>query len=425
MSIFLIMLFFVLMFFGIPIAVSLGIASVFTIVLFTDVPISLIIQSMYSSMNSFIMVAVPLFILAGMLMDEGGIAERIFDFAKNVVGWITGGLGHVNILANLIFAGMAGSSVAEVASIGKLSINAMTRNHYPLRYATGITLAASMLATIIPPSILMVIAASVAGVSVGKALIGGLIPGLIVAIAFMIFNYFYSKKHQYGKHIPFDFKQLISSFVKALPALLAPVVLLGGILSGYFTPTEAAAIAVLYTLVVSLFIYKIMSFKQLPDVFFRTAKLSGTILFIAVTAKPASWIFEYDGLPIRIATFISDVSNNPFVIMAMLFVFLIVVGMFMDATAAIFILVPILMPTINAVGIDPIFFVIYMVILLSFGLITPPIGVCLYAAGNITGLSIETITKSTLPWILLTFVILFTFIVFPSLITVPLTWFGL
>ncbi|WP_102026579.1 TRAP transporter large permease [Salirhabdus sp. Marseille-P4669] len=425
MSIFLLILFFVLLFLGIPIAASLGISVVLSVLLFTDVPLSIVIQSMYSSMNSFIMVAVPLFILAGIIMDEGGIAKRIFDFAKSAVGWMRGGLGHVNVLASLIFAGMAGSSIADVASTGRMTINAMTKNGYPLKYSTGLTLITSMLASIIPPSILMVVAASTAGVSVGTALIGGLIPGILIAIVYMIYNYFYCKKHDIGAPIKFDLRVLGKEFVKAFPALLAPVILLGGILSGFFTPTEAAAVAVLYTLLVTLFIYKDISFKQIPNIFYRTTKMTGTILFIAVTAKAASWAFEYDGLPTRIATSITNFSDSPIVIMLVLFVFLLVVGMFMDATAAIFILVPILMPTVMSVGIDPVFFVIFMVMLLSFGLITPPVGVCLYAASNITGLSVEEVSKTTVQWIIITFFILLVFIFFPELVTVPLEWFGI
>jgi tripartite ATP-independent transporter DctM subunit len=425
MSIFLLVLFFILLFIGIPIASSLGIAVVLTILLFTDVPISIAIQSMYSSMNSFIMVAVPLFILAGIIMDEGGVAEKIFDFAKSIVGWITGGLGHVNILASLIFAGMAGSSVADIASTGRITINAMTKNGYPLKYATALTLISSMLATIIPPSILMVVAASTAGVSIGAALLGGLIPGVIIAFVFMVYNYYYSKKHNFGVHQKFEWRTLKRESLKAFPAMLAPVILLGGILSGYFTPTEAAAIAVLYTLFVALFIYKGLTFKKLPNIFFRTANLTGTILFIAVTAKAASWVFEYDGLPTRLANFISSVSSNPLIIMLMLCVFLLIVGMFMDATAAIFILVPILMPTVMTVGIDPTFFVVFLVVLLSVGLVTPPIGVCLYAACNITGLKLEEVSRASVPWLLVTFAILIVFVFVPQVITAPIGWFDL
>ncbi|MGG3563136.1 TRAP transporter large permease [Neobacillus rhizosphaerae] len=425
MSIFLLILFFILMFIGIPIAASLGISVVATILLYTDVPISIVTQSMYSSMNSFIMVAVPLFILAGIIMDEGGVAEKIFDFARSAVGWMTGGLGHVNILAGLIFAGMAGSSVADIASIGRITISAMTKNKYPLEYASALTLITSMLATIIPPSILMVVAASTAGVSIGAALVGGLVPGVLIAIIFMCYNFYYSKKHGYGVRQKFEWSVFRKEFVHAIPALLAPVILLAGILSGVFTPTEAAAIAVLYTLVVALFVYKGLTFRKLPNIFFRTANLTGTILFIAVTAKAASWVFEYDGLPSKIATFIGGISDSPLIIMLLLFVFFIIVGMFMDATAAIFILVPILMPTVLAVGIDPVFFVVFLVILLSVGLVTPPVGVCLYATCNITGLKIEKLSKATLPWILVTFAVLLVFVFIPQIITAPISWFNL
>jgi tripartite ATP-independent transporter DctM subunit len=425
MSIFLLILFFILMFIGIPIATSLGIAVVGTILIFTDVPISIVIQSMYSSMNSFLMVAVPLFILAGMIMDEGGIAERIFDFSKSIVGWMTGGLGQVNILASLIFAGMAGSSVADIASTGRLTTNAMTRNNYPLSYAAAVTLITSVLATIVPPSILMIVAASTAGVSIGAALVGGLIPGVIIAVVYMIYNYFYCKKHNYGIKQKFEWKTLGREFVRAFPALLAPVILLLGILSGYFTPTEAAGICVFYMLFIALFVYKGLTFKKLPNIFFKTASLTGTILFIAVTAKAAGWVFEYDGLPARVAQFIGGVSDSPLVIMLLLFVFLIIVGMFMDATAAVFILVPILMPTVLTVGIDPVFFVIFLVVLLSIGLVTPPIGVCLYATCNITGLKIEELSKATLPWLAVTFAILLAFVFVPQIITIPIGWFDL
>ncbi|RSL31451.1 TRAP transporter large permease [Salibacterium salarium] len=425
MSIFLIVLFFILMLGGLPIAISLGVSSVVTIFAFSDIPLNIVAQSMFSSMNSFIMVAVPLFILTGVIMDEGGVAEEIFNFSKSIVGWLYGGLGHVNIFASLIFAGMAGSSVADVASTGRISINAMHRNGYSKKYATAITLVSSMLATVIPPSILMVIAASTAGVSIGQALFAGLIPGLIIALIMMVINYVYCKKKNIGDKTPFSFSNVLKSFMKAFPALLAPIILLGGILSGFFTATEAAAIAALYTLIVAVFIYRGVKISGLPNIFYRTAKLTGTILFIAVTAQVASWVFEFDGLPGQIAAYVSEVSDNPTIILFLLFGFLLVVGMFMDATAAIFVLTPILMPTINAVGIDPLFFVVFMVMVLSFGLITPPVGVCLYAASNITGLSIEEISKSTLPWMILAVFVLMIFIIFPGLITEPIQWMNL
>lgn len=423
MSITLIIIFIALMIFGVPLAVSLGIASVATLAIFTDTPLNLIIQSMFSSMNSFLMVAVPLFILAGILMDEGGVADKIFNFANALVGWSHGGLGNVTVLSSIIFAGMSGSSVADVASVGKISISAMHKNGYPLEYATSLSLITSMLATIIPPSILMVVAGSVANISIGQALFAGIVPGLIVAGIFMLYNYYHCKVNHIGTKVNFNIRNLAIQFAKAIPALLVPIILLGGMLSGYFTPTEAAGIAVLYTFIVSMFIYKNIKFRQLPDILFRTAKTTGTILFIAVTAKPAAWIFEFDGLPVRVASAIGSLTHSPLFIMLILYAFLILVGMFMDATAAIYILVPILLPTVKSVGIDPIFFIVFMVITLAFGLVTPPVGVCLYAASNVTGLKIETLIKHSMPWIIMTAVTLLIFIIFPQIVTVPIGWF--
>ena len=423
MSLALLAMFLTLMVLGVPLASALGIASVFVLLFYTDIPLHLITQSMFSSMNSFIMVAVPLFILSGILMDEGGVADRIFRFANSFLGWSKGGLGNVTIFSSVIFAGMSGSSVADVASVGKISVSAMTKNNYPVGYATALALITSMLATVIPPSILMVIAASVANVSIGKALFAGVIPGLIIAAVFMVYNYFVCRKKGYGIVVKFNAKALVTEFAQAIPALLAPVILLGGMLSGYFTPTEAAAIAVLYTLIVSLFVYRNIQAGQLPEIFFRTAKLTGTILFIAVTAKPAGWIFEYDGLPGRVAAAIGSITHDPMLIMLIIYAFFILVGMFMDATAAIYIVTPILLPTIKAVGIDPVYFVVFMVITLAFGLVTPPVGVCLYAACNMTGLKFEEIVKASMPWMIITAVALVMFTVFPQLITEPVKWF--
>ncbi len=423
MSLTLLVLFSVLMILGIPLAVSLGIASVLVMLIYTDIPLNLITQSMFSSMNSFIMVAVPLFILSGIIMDEGGVADKIFRFANALLGWSRGGLGNVTIFSSIIFAGMSGSSVADVASVGRISISAMTKNNYPVGYATALALITSMLATIIPPSILMVIAASVANISIGQALFAGIIPGVVISAVFMIFNYAVCKKNNYGTVVRFNYRFLFRVFIQAIPALLAPMILLGGMLTGYFTPTEAAAIAVLYTLIISLFVYRNIKIGQLPEIFYRTAKMTGTILFIAVTAKPAGWIFEYDGLPAQVAAAIGGITQDPTMIMLIVYGFFILVGMFMDATAAIYIVTPILLPTVKAVGIDPVYFIVFMVITLAFGLVTPPVGVCLYAACNMTGLKFEAIVKETMPWIIITAVALLIFVLFPQLITVPIKWF--
>lgn len=419
MSLMLLILFIVLMFLGVPIAVSLGTASVFCIVTMTDLPLSMAAQSMFTSMNSFIMVAVPLFILCGSLMDEGGVADRIYNLAEAMVGWIYGGLGHVSVVVNMLFAGMSGSSVAAIASIGKMSINALHKKGYPKDYATAINLSGSMLASIIPPSILMINAAATANISIGKALLAGLIPGILIGLIFMIYNYLYCKKHNIGDRTKFNGGKLWKAFVSAIPALLTPVILLGGVYTGFYTPTEGAAIAVVYTILISVFVYKNLKWADIPRILYKNARSTGTILFVAIAAKPASLLFELDGLPMKVANMITGISDNRIVILLVLYAFLILVGMFMDATAAIFILVPILLPAVEAVGVSPLFFIVFLVITLSFGLITPPVGVCLYAAENVTNLPIEKIIKASIPWIILIAVTLLIFIIFPQIITAP------
>ena len=419
MSAAIILLFLILMFLGVPIATSLGLASVIVMATKSTLPLNMAAKSMFTAMNSFIMVAVPLFILCGSLMDEGGIADRIYDLAEALVGWIYGGLGHVSVVVNMLFAGMSGSSVAAIASIGKMSINALEKKGYPKDYATAINLSGYMLASVIPPSILMINAAATGNVSIGQALLAGLIPGIIIGIIFMVYNYFYCRRHGIGDRVKFSGKKLGKAFVRAIPALLTPIILLGGVYTGVYTPTEGAAIAVVYTMIVSVYVFKTLKWTDMPRIIIKNARSTGTILFVAIAAKPASVLFEIDGLPSRVAQGIAGISDNRIVILFVLYAFLIVVGMFMDATAAIFILVPILLPACQAVGVSPLFFTVFLVITLSFGLITPPVGVCLYAAENVTGLPLERIIKASIPWILLIAVSLCIFILFPQIIEAP------
>jgi len=422
MSLLLLGIFIVFMIVGIPIAVSLGVACVAAILLFTEMPLSMVVQSMFTAMNSFVMVAVPLFILTGALMDESGVADRIYNFANACVGWIFGGLGHVAILTGMIFAGMSGSSVAEVASIGKMSINALRKKGYPVPYAVAINLTASMLATVIPPSILMIIAASVANVSIGQALMAGIVPGIIMGIIYMGYNYYYCKKHNIGDKAEFSFKEIARTGLIALPALLIPIILLGGMLTGFYTPTEAAGIASAYTMIISLFVYRSLKWSQIPGIIAKTARSTGTILFVAITAKPAAMLFELDGLPAKVASILVTLSKDPVVVMLIVFAFLILVGMFMDATAAIYILVPILLPAVTSVGVDPLFFVVILVIALAFGLITPPVGVCLYAASEVSGETIEKIVGASMPWFIITTFLIIFFIVTEKFVMIPVKW---
>jgi C4-dicarboxylate transporter, DctM subunit len=424
-SIALLLLFLGLSALGVPLAVALGLASVAAIMMFTSTPIDLLSQSMFSAMNSFLLVAVPLFILVGHFMERGRVAERIFDFAEAMVGWMPGGLGHVNVVSSVIFGGISGSSVADIASVGAIEIKAMERHGFPKSYAVGMTLVTSTLSSIIPPSILVVIAGSIANVSIGTLLVAGLIPGLFIAFVFVVFNHFYAVHYGYNPPTPFNLRLVVTTGLRAILPMLTPVILLGGIVNGFFTPTEAAAIAVLYTMFLSVIVYRSIPPAEIWNILVETARASGTILFIAATAKLAAWVFAFDGLPVQVASFLGSISTGPTMALFLIFLFLIVVGMFMDAIAAMFILIPVLLPPALKMGIDPMHFLIVTVITLTLGLVTPPVGVCLFAVAQVAKMRIEDVIRgSMIPVGILTAAIL-ALVLFPVLTLGPIRLLGL
>ncbi|MCZ7865163.1 TRAP transporter large permease [Agrobacterium salinitolerans] len=425
MSLTLLGLFLLMSAFGVPLAVALGLASLASIALYTSMPMDLLAQTMFSAMNSFLLVAVPLFILVGVLMERGKVAERLFDFAEAIVGWLPGGLGHVNVASSVIFGGVSGSSVADIASIGAIEIKAMERHGFPKGYAVGLTLCTSTLSSIIPPSILIVIAGSVANASIGTLLVAGLVPGLFLAFVFMVFNHIYAVRHGFNPPTPFNVRRVLTTGLAAILPMLTPVILLIGIVDGYFTPTEAAGIAVVYTLFLAVILYRTIPFPALLGIFMETARTSGSILFIAATAKLAAWVFTFDGLPAQVAVFLGHISTGPTMAMVLIFFFLIVVGMFMDAIAAMFILIPVLLPPAVSLGVDPIHFLIVMVITLTLGLVTPPVGVCLFAVAQVAKMSIEDVIKGSLAPMAILVATIFALVLFPDLTLAPIRLMGL
>ena len=425
MSVFLLVAFFGLSMLGVPLAVALALASVATLTLFTSMPLDLLSQTMFSSMNSFLLVAVPLFILVGTVMERGRVAERIFDFAEAMVGWLPGGLGHVNVISSVIFSGVSGSSVADIASVGAIEIKAMERHGFPKGYAVGMTLCTATLSSIIPPSILVVIAGSIANVSIGTVLVAGLVPGLFIALAFMVFNHFYSVYYGYNPPSPFNLRMVMVTGLRAILPMLTPLILIIGIASGLFTPTEAAAIAVVYVGVLGVLVYRTLPVSELPEIFISTARISGTILFIAATSQIAAWVFTYDGLPDKVAELLQAMNLGPLSGMLVIFVFLLIIGIFMEAIPAMFILIPVLMPPVQAIGIDPIHFLIVTVMTLTLGLVTPPVGVCLFAAAQVANMKVEDVIKGSLaPMAVLTLAI-FALVLFPILTLGPIRLLGM
>jgi tripartite ATP-independent transporter DctM subunit len=418
MSLVLLGVFVLLMLLGVPLAVSLGVGVIATLLIF-DIPLELLPQSMMSSMNSFLLVAVPLFVLAGNLMAGGGISDRIFRGAEVIFGRYRGGLGQVNIAASAIFGGISGSSVADVVSLGKIEIKAMTDHKYPRPYAAAMTMVTSTLSSLMPPSILMIIAASTASVSVGAALAGGLGPSLVVIVVLMILNFILSVRRGYGEVTKTPFKKGVAIVLAGIPAMGGPVIILLGMFSGLFTPTEAAAVAVIYSLLVGIYVYRDMKWRQMPKMIVDAGLTTGTILLIAMIANVASYVFTIDGLPAKVSSWLLGVSTDPIIVMLMMGVILIIIGTVMDIVAAILLCSPVLMPAAVAAGIDPVHFVVYLVAALTLGLVTPPVGVSLFATSYVSGLPMEKIVKAAAPHYAVMVAAVLLLAVFPQLILLP------
>ncbi len=410
MSLMLISIFLILSIFGIPLAISLGLSVTVTVLLY-DLPLNIVSRLMYTSMNSFLLVAVPLFILAGSVMGKGAVSDKIFNAANSIVGRWRGGLGHVNIIASLIFGGISGSSVADVGSLGPLEIKAMTDQKYPKPYSAALTMVTSTLSSIVPPSILMIIAAVTAQLSVGKCLAGGFGPALLLSLMFMGLNYFMTVRGGYGEVIRATNKEILMANITAIPALLSPVIILGGIFGGWVTPTESAALAVVYTLLISSIVYKKMDWGEFPRMIIQAGRTTGTILFIAMTASIATYIFAVDQLPMKVSQAILGFSQNPYAVLLLMALIFIILGMFLDIVAAILLVTPVLMPTALSVGIDPIHFIVFEVTALSIGLSTPPIGVCLFATSLVANIRIEEIVRAAMPF----YAVMFLFLVIIAL----------
>jgi tripartite ATP-independent transporter DctM subunit len=372
---------------------------------------------MQFALQNYILLAIPLFILAAKLMNTAGISMRIFRFADTLVGFLPGGLGHANILGSLIFSGMSGAAVVDAAGIGQIEHEAMTKSGYPSRFAVACTAASSIIGPIFPPSIPMVVFSFVSGVSVGRLFLGGVVPGLLMTAALMVWVAIQSKKHSYPRQ-PFPTLEAARrSFAEAVVPLMAPVILLGGIWTGIFTPTEAAGVASLYALVVGVFVLRELSFRDLVEAFTATARETAVIGFLVAGSAFYGWVLMRTGLTLKLAETLVDISRDPTVILILINLFLLVVGCFLDSTVAILILGPIFMPVLAKAGIDPVHFGVVMVLNLMIGLMTPPFGMILFVMQQVSGLSFEEVVKACMPTLvpLVVVLVLITFV--PSIVT--------
>lgn len=394
-----IFLFFVFMFLGVPIVVSLGVASVIYLFTIGISPI-LVVQQMLNSMDKFTLLAIPFFIMAGGIMQEGGISKRIVMFSKKLMGPLPGGLALVVIISSMIFASMTGAGAATVAAIGSIMLPEMKKDGYDENFSAALVASAGIFGPIIPPSILMVIYAIATDTSVGDMLVAGVIPGILLGIIMMIVTYRICVKRGYRGEGKFSLRELGKSFIDAFWALLTPVIILGGIYTGIFTPTETAAVATLYSIIVGMFVYKSLTFKQTIKILYGSMKLAAGILLIVAVTQAFGWILTREQIPQLVAAFFSGISQNPLVFLFLVFIMLLITGMFIDAVPACSIFAPIITPAAVMLGIDTVHFGIVMVVTLCFGLITPPVGMNLFVASSLSKRPVHRITKDLTPFLL-------------------------
>ncbi len=399
---------------GFPLYVSMCLAAL-AFMWFGDLPISTLPQKMAGSMNSFPIIAAPLFILMGSILAAAKITDRIVAFATAVIGWVRGGYAHASILTSMIFAGMVGSAVADAAGSGAIEIRAMKKAGYKPETAASITAAAATIGPIIPPSLPMVIYGVTADVSIGKLFMAGLVPGILMAVALMVMVAFVAKREGMTGQKFAGFRQIAKTFVGGFFALMTPVVILGGMFSGLFTPTEAAAVACIYALFLGFVVYRTLRVNQLVPILIETAETTGLVMVLVMAAGALGWCLSISRLPQALTPWIVSNIDSPLMFLLLANLLMLLVGCFMESLAALLILIPILVPAAVALGIDPIQFGVIMVLNLILGTITPPVGVVLFVVTRIAEVSFQTMTRVILPWMIPLLAVLIAISVWPKL----------
>jgi len=401
---------------GFPVALCLGLTSLVALWK-SDIMLSLMAQRIFTGIDSFPLMAVPFFVLAGELMNQGGTTRRLIDFANVLVGRIPGGLAHTNIVASMFFGGISGSAVADAAAMGTILVPGMVRKGYEPGFSAAVTAASSTVGPIIPPSIFMVIMGVTTGLSIGGLFAAGIIPGLMLGFTMMGLSYFMAIHYKYPRETEtFGMRRIGREFLSAGPALLAPLIILGGILGGIFTATEAAAVAVLYAFLLGTVVYRELSIKKLADIFIQSGTTTAVLLLIIGMANIFAWVLTAEQIPTRIAQAMLSVTDSRYLILLFINVLLIFIGMFLEGGAAIIILAPTLLAVAKAVGIIPLHFGLVMVLNIVVGLLTPPLGVCLFVVSGVTGLDLSLIIRSVLPFLAVEFAVLMLVTYLPSII---------
>lgn len=406
----------ILLLINIPIAVSLGLATFFAI-MFSDlsIPLTMIPQRMLTSMDSFPFMAIPFFMLAGTVMQTGGISRRLINFAKNLVGALPGGLGIITVISSGFFGAISGSNAATVAAIGKIMIPAMAKEKYPKDYASAVAASSGTLGVVVPPSVPMITYGVISGVSIGTLFLAGIIPAALMVLVLCITIMYFANKHNLPRGRT-STKALWKSFVDAILAILMPVIVLGGIYGGVFTPTEAAAVACVYALVVTLVIYREIKLKDMFNIMSNAGQATAIVFFVIATSSSFSWLLTKERIPTEIASAILSLSDNSIFILLAINIMLLILGVFLETNAIILLVTPILLPIAAQIGMDPLVLGIIMIVNTSIGMITPPMALNIVIASGVGKVSIEDISKKILPFFFVLFIVVLILTYFPSII---------
>jgi C4-dicarboxylate transporter DctM subunit len=404
--------FFFLMIMGIPIAIAIGLASTLALIS-QDMPLVLVTQRMFAGTDSFPLIAVPFFILTGDILAKGRVSAMLVDFADSLLGFIKGGLAVVSVMASMFFAAISGSGAATTAAVGTTLVGELDKKGYNRASSVALIAASGTIGVIIPPSVPMVLYAVVANQSVAKLFLNGFIPGIVIGLTLMGIAIVHSHRNNYPRGAAFSIGNIFRTFRKAIWGIMAPVIILGGIFSGIFTPSEAAVVAVNYSILVSFFVYRDLTLRELFQIIGKSAMTMSVVMFIIATSAVFSWILANWNIPTQIAQGVLDVSANPYVIMFLIAMVLLVAGVFMETASAIIILTPVFLPLVEALGINLLHFGLIVVIGLAIGMVTPPVAINLYVASTITGLPMEKIARAIVPYLLGLLVVFLIWVYFP------------
>jgi TRAP-type transport system large permease protein len=408
---------------GMPIAFALLVSGVFLMFFLGIFDSQIIAQNLINGADNFPLMAIPFFMLAGELMNQGGLSRRIVEMAMTMVGHIKGGLGYVAIIASVLFASISGSAVADTAALGAILIPMMVKSGYNVNRSSGLVAAGGIIAPIIPPSIGFIIFGVASGVSITKLFMAGIVPGLMLAIGLTVTWAIVARKDNVQVQKRASVKEMLTALRQGIWALFLPIIIIGGLKFGIFTPTEAAVVAAVYALFVGLVIYRELKFKDLFPVFVHAAKMTSVVMFLVAAALVTSWLITVANLPAAFIDLLQPFLDRPFLLLIMINLLVILIGTAMDMTPTILILTPVLMPLVAAAGIDPVYFGVLFILNNAIGLLTPPVGTVLNVMCGVSKISMEDIMKGIWPFLLVEVIVLILLILFPSLVLVPLEWF--